>query len=141
MRAVRLTHACGLNERVIGDAGTPLALDDDEARDLVEVHHLAVYDPVLQARLDAVHSDPVAREIPVVHRADAPSPDAVLDLADTAAAAQEPVTSDTETALKQPWTTASKATWIDWAVHLGADPAEAAGLTKNELMSRYGERM
>lgn len=122
MKAVRLTHACGLNERVIGDAGTPLALDDDEARDLVEVHHLAVYDAVLQARLDAAHSDPVAREIPVVHHADAPP-------------------SDTETDLKQPWTTASKATWIDWAVHLGADPAEAASLTKNELMSRYGERM
>ena len=34
-----------------------------------------------------------------------------------------------------------KQAWIDWAVTQGADPEQAAAMTKADLMSRYGGRL
>jgi hypothetical protein len=33
---------------------------------------------------------------------------------------------------------ASKAVWVGWAVHNGADPEEAAAATKQDLIDAYG---
>jgi hypothetical protein len=35
----------------------------------------------------------------------------------------------------------AKQAWIDWAVASGADPEQAAAMTKADLMSRYGGRL
>lgn len=43
--------------------------------------------------------------------------------------------------LKRPYANAPKSSWVAWAVSQGADEDEASGLTKAELMSRYGERL
>jgi hypothetical protein len=155
MKAVRLTRALWLSDRVNGDAGTPLALEDDEARELVETWHNAVYDPALQRQLDNA-----PQEIPVVKREDAPTPDQLLDLADQGLAPEravqqlteelglydEPGDADDGEPLTMPWTTHSKAKWIEWALHgnhgqSAPDLATVAGMTKNELMGTYGERL
>ena len=39
---------------------------------------------------------------------------------------------------ERPAQSASKAAWVGWAVHLGADPDEAEALTKADLIDRYG---
>lgn len=158
MKAVRLTHACGLNERVYGDEGTSLVLDDAEAHELVEVHCLAVYAPEL---------DPVAQEIPVkfvgpekaaarldqlvrdqqlpadfveAYKEEMSPQEAAQELVEPTALSDSDL-GDSPAEMKMPWTTASKADWIDWAVHLGAKAEDAALLTKKDLMSRYGERL
>jgi len=144
MKAVRLTKANGLNERVQGDAGAVRLLEDDEAFEMVRGER-AVYAP---------EHDPVyTYEIPVVKVADAPTPDQVLDLAGEGSAGESglrdspPAWEDQEDPLPAlPWTTHPKAKWIDWALrgdHGRPRPSfdEVTGMTKNELMSRYGERL
>lgn len=132
MKAVRLTHACALNERVFGDTGTPLALAEEEARDLVENLHLARYDDQLQVQLDTI-------------LAQQPQQQAAQELTELTEelGLYRPLDDDDDDdpGMLMPWSNAAKADWIAWAVHKGADAAEAAQLTKNELMSRYGERL
>ena len=131
MRAVRITRACWLNDRVNGDPGSIRTLDDAEAYEAVEVHKVAAYapehDPVTFVGPEAAaeHLDAI------ILRMDAPEP-AVPYEADLIPEKLE---------MKRPYGNASKAAWIDWAVHNGADPQEIAGWTKNELMGRYGERL
>jgi hypothetical protein len=43
--------------------------------------------------------------------------------------------------MKRPYTNAPKPDWIKWAVHQGADPDAAAGMTKAELQNSYNERL
>jgi hypothetical protein len=40
--------------------------------------------------------------------------------------------------LTQPAKTAVKDQWVGWAVVSGADPEEANGMTKNDLIEKYG---
>lgn len=133
MRAVRITRACWLNDRVNGDPGSIRTLDDAEAYEAVEVHKVAVYAP----EHDSV---PLHGRTPgwtdfsaELHSEPAPAADGWL------MPEAEPAEPPAE--MKRPYGNASKATWIDWAVHNGADPDEIAGWTKNELMGRYGERL
>ncbi|MFD0405015.1 hypothetical protein [Kitasatospora sp. NPDC127116] len=42
------------------------------------------------------------------------------------------------TPTKQPAKTDPKALWVGWAVAQGADPDEADGMTKNDLIEAYG---
>jgi hypothetical protein len=160
VKAVRLVRACWVNDRVHGDVGNPLVLEDAEAYEVVEVHHLAVYDAAQQTLLDERLGQP--REIPVLKRDDPPEPDQVLDLADQGLtpeqAAQELTQLSEELGLydepvpapaaelTMPWTTHPKAKWIEWALRGDhsqprPSPDEVAGMTKNELMGRYGERL
>jgi hypothetical protein len=159
VRAVRLTHACGLNERVYGDEGTPLVLDDAEAEHLVEVLKLAVYDEALQRRLDEV----LPPEAPVTFV----GPEAAAQRMQELVAATEelglyePVTDqdaleagypvdvesagfekpELSTASGRPYGNASKADWVNWAVRQGAKREDAQLLSKRDLMGRYGERL
>jgi hypothetical protein len=158
VRAVILIKANGLNERVQGDVGAPLVLDDDEAAYLVE-HKFAVYDPVRQAQLDGAPSPETTfvgteaatarlNELIEARKRDE-AMQALVDLTEEMGLYDNPVTPqeidslvpDGAPVMKRPYGNASKAAWIDWAVHQGADAAEAAELTKNQLMARYGERL
>lgn len=42
------------------------------------------------------------------------------------------------TMTERPAQSAPKADWVGWAVAQGADPEEAAGMTKADLIERYG---
>lgn len=44
-----------------------------------------------------------------------------------------------EAALVRPAQAASKDEWVGWAVSQGADPNDAAALTKTDLIERYGK--
>jgi hypothetical protein len=171
MKAVRLTRANGLNERVQGDAGAIRFLEDAEAGDMVR-RLLAVYAPEHDPHPSFTAGG--AQEIPVVKKENAPTPDEVLDAADVSFAGPEHAakrmqklvdyteelglyenqqqaqddgfsterTGQGETAeMKQPWTIAPKADWIAWAVQNGEDPQKAAAMKKVDLVSRYGERL
>jgi hypothetical protein len=142
MKAVRLTRANGLNERVQGDAGSIRHLDDAEAEHLVNGLNMAVYAPEHDLHPDA------PLEIPVVKREDGiefPEKSAAVDVPDDFYEDRGPedLTGFGEdlVVLTMPWVTHSKAKWIEWAVYKGCDPEQAAGMTKNELMGRYGERL
>ncbi len=162
MRAVILTRAGWWNDQVYGDAGTPLVLDDATAADLVERLRSAVYDPVRQAELDGAPSpqttfvgpEKAAQRLDELTEAAKrdEAMQALVDLTEKMGLYDNPVTpqeiaslvpDDTAeaSAMKRPYGNASKAEWIEWAVHQGADAAEAAQLTKNQLMARYGERL
>jgi hypothetical protein len=159
VRAVILTRAGWWNDQVHGDAGARLVLDDETAADLVERLRSAVYDPFGQAELDGAPSPQttfVGTEaatarlnalVEAQQRDDAFQ--AMVDLTEEMGLYDNPVTPqeidslvpDGAPVMKRPYGNASKAAWIDWAVHQGADAAEAAELTKNQLMARYGERL
>lgn len=142
IRAVRLTRANGLNERWTGDAGAIRFLEEDDAADIVS-RLLAVYapehDPVTfvgpeaaAARIESLTTSPE----PVADEGELPDPENPIT-------GRTPGAADIDSApeLKRPYGNHSKAAWVEWAVHQGADAQEAAALTKNELMSRYGERL
>lgn len=134
MRTVRLTHACWLNDRVHGEEDDPLTLDDDEAA--VHVRSgLAVYTDGPQP--EGTPAVPVVPDSGTSLTPDdndfGQDPRFILEDAERARVTQPEV--------KRPYGNASKAAWVDWAVHNGADAVEAASLTKNELMSRYGEAL
>lgn len=171
MRAVRLIRANGLNERVIGDAGAIRVLDDAEALEMVEVWRLAVYAPehdpgphswsagavqevpvkfvgpeAAAARLDQlVRDQQLPADFVEAYKEETSPQEAAQELVELTEELNlydepekpAPVRPD----MRMPWTTASKADWIDWAVHLGAKAEDAALLTKKDLMSRYGERL
>jgi hypothetical protein len=40
---------------------------------------------------------------------------------------------------ERPAQSASKAEWVGWAVHNGMEPNEAEGLTKQDLIDRFGK--
>lgn len=163
MKAVRLTRANGVNERIRGDAHTVLVLDDADAHFAVQ-QELAVYVDVCAVQvlatseLTAVSDSDIGEHGPVSEMPD----DVFDDLADHIehAAANSDFGSDPRyiqkdiersrpepaAEMKRPYGNASKAAWIAWAVHGDhgqpkPTPEEAAGLTKTELMSRYGERL
>lgn len=159
MKAVRVTQANCLTDWIAGDAGDIRMLTDQQAYEAVTVHKIAVYAP----EHDPV---PAAPPVPVT-----PEPVTVMEFPGTvvdqdALEAGYPVDVDPEelglyddgsypggtpypgaepavpgAEMKRPYGNASKAAWIDWAVHQGAEAAEAAGMTKNELMNRYGEAL
>lgn len=79
MKAVRLTRANGLNERVQGDAGAIRFLEDAEAGDMVR-RLLAVYAPEHDPHPSFTAGG--AQEIPVVKKENAPTPDEVPAAAD-----------------------------------------------------------
>ena len=137
MKAVRLTRANGVNERIRGDAHTVLIVEDADADEAVR-QELAVYAPEYDPGVPA-------QEIPIVKKEPAIDPADVLDYIEAAEARlnelEKVLTDPAEPEMKRPYGNASKAAWIDWAVHSGCDAEEAAGLTKTELMSRYGERL
>lgn len=153
MRAVRLTRACWMNDRVHGDVNAPLDLDDEEARVVVEDWHNAVYDPVRQAELDGAPSPvpgPQAEAmqllVDLTEELDLygePAPEAV-PWEEALSAGRGDYGDEPE--LKKPWTIAPKADWIAWALngdHGQPRPTseEAAQMTKAQLMNRYGERL
>lgn len=41
---------------------------------------------------------------------------------------------------RRPADSAAKAAWVAWAVVCGADPEEASGATKGDLVEQYGNR-
>jgi hypothetical protein len=169
VKAVRLTRANGLNERVQGDMGEIRFLEDSEAGDMVSIN-LAEYAPehdnvarmlelqrtpltVTEAESAFVGPERAAQRMqelvelteemglyenqqPVYEEVNAPHP--LRDL-DEEIREQELLKAPAEA--KMPWTTASKADWIEWAVSKGCEPKMAALLTKQQLMSRYGERL
>lgn len=153
MRAVRLIRAGWWDDEVNGDPGRPLWLSDDKAESHVVAGN-ALYDPVLQAEMDGtpspqttfVGADAAAKrltELTEAGKRDEAMQQLVelteeLGLYDTV---PEPAPEPAEPAMKRPYGNMSKATWIEWAVHNGADPAWAAAQTKNELQSLYGERL
>jgi hypothetical protein len=160
VRAVRLTRANGLNERVQGDANTVRFLEDDEADFLVNELKMAVYAPEHDAHPSFTASG--VQEVPVVKRENAVSGEQAVSMMErglTPEEAAQALTQLTEeyglyddepaedrATLVQPWTTHSKAKWIEWALHgshgqPAPDLDTVASLTKNELMSRYGERL
>jgi hypothetical protein len=143
VKAVRLTRANGLNERVQGDKDAIRVLDDAEADDMVR-RLLAVYAPEHDSHPSFTAGG--AQEIPVRKKENAPTADEVLDMTDAsfvgpdyaAKRMQELVDYTEELGLYEkydketgrthpeflpepemtlPWTTAPKSDWIDWAVH------------------------
>lgn len=147
MRAVRLTRANGLNERVQGDANTVRFLEDGEADFLVNELKMAVYapehDPHPSFTASGVQEAPAATtERGLTYEEAAQELTQLTE--EYGLYDDEPVQDSAP--LVQPWTTHSKAKWIEWALHgshgqPAPDPETVAGLTKNELMSRYGERL
>ena len=136
MRAVRLVRAGWWDDEVNGDAGRPLWLSDDKAESHVALGN-AVYDPVLQAQLEGRPSPQTTFVGPEAAAKRLDELKAALDVAAVNAEAQV----ETQAEMKRPYGNASKADWIAWAVHNGADEAEVAGWTKNQLMGTYGERL
>lgn len=142
MRAVRLTRSGWWDDEVNGDTGRPLWLSDAKAESHVALGN-AVYDPVLQAQLEGrpspqttfVGPEAAAKRLDEL-KARAEAFEDLLDHIEAVADGDEPVPE-----MKRPYGNASKADWIAWAVHNGADEAEVAGWTKNQLMGRYGERL
>lgn len=142
MRAVRLIRSGWWDDEVNGDPGKPLVLSDDKAESHVAAGN-AVYDPVLQAELDGVPSpqttfvgpEAAARRLDELTAQLTPVEQIEAGLADMR------LPGEPAAELKRPYGNASKADWIAWAVHNGADEAEVAGWTKNQLMSSYGERL
>ncbi len=146
MKAVRLTRACWMNDRVHGDIRAPLVLEDEEAREVVEVWRNAVYDPVLQAELDGAPPPPEQEEA-VQRLVDLTEE---LNLYDTPVVNQDALEAgypvDVDPVTKKPWTIAPKADWITWALHgdhgqRRPTSEEATQMTKAQLMNRYGERL
>ncbi len=149
MRTVRVTHANWVSDWLAGDAGAIRYLTDEQAHEAVEVLALAVYvDGGPYTPPPPPVADPVLTIEPVMTQEHveanlelAPEDDFPITVTYGTQELEETGTSEPAADMKMPWTTHSKAAWIDWAVHNGADPSEAAALTKNELMSRYGERL
>jgi hypothetical protein len=154
MRAIRILQANWLNGEVGGDRNTVKLVRDEMAADAVRIG-IAEYAPE--------YDRPPAQEIPVVVRDDGlqfpgtaeatfAGPEAaaqriqeLVDLTEELGLYEEPAAtrqSEPEPAEPAvPEVAATKATWIKWAISQGADLKTVAGLTKTELMSRYGERL
>jgi hypothetical protein len=143
MKAVRLVRSGWWDDVVNGDAGRPLVLEDAAADEHIARGN-AVYDPQGQAALDGqqatfVGPDEAARRMQAMQD--------LVDLTEEMGLYDNPVTPDEVREaeglppVKRPYGNHSKAAWIEWAVHQGADPAEAAAMTKAELQSLYGERL
>lgn len=147
MHAVRLIRACMLSPRIGGDAGTVLLVEDSEARDLVENLCLAVYAPEYDPAPNSVVPELVCEEEAPAPRptsrdvTDVPLPDDDEPWWRPGPIRDETGAPGTAQDMRRPWTTHSKADWIAWAVHNGADPDVAAQMSKVDLMSRYGERL
>jgi hypothetical protein len=130
VRTVRVTHSNWVNDWLAGEAGDIRFLTDEQAHEAVNIHHLAVYAD------DGPQPAPVAEPVLVIE----PSALSDSDIDEQGPVLQADIPGETAE-VKAPWTNAPKAAWVDWAVHEGADPAQAASMTKNELIGRYGERL
>lgn len=156
MRHIRLTRSNWLNDHVGGDAGNVILLSDEMARDAVEVHRIAVYAPEFDGA--RYHQEPVMTvEVPqfvgpekTAQRIAELTASEVVTIEPTVTEADwgledndqpYPGAVEAEPELKAPWSNAPKADWVAWAIHKGCDPEQAAGMTKNQLLSRYGERL
>lgn len=87
---------------------------------------------IFHAKVDPEAAEPpapVTEPVSVVETVTEPVP-----VAEPEPIAAEPVESD----LIEPKPYASKADWVDFAVAKGADPDEAAALTRGELADLYG---
>jgi hypothetical protein len=153
VRAIRIVEANWLNDEIGGDKNTVKSVSDDMAREAVEVWHIAEYAPeyenhswsagaVQQPAAEPV--PPAVTEFPVQE----PSPEFREQAAEFMDANDELLArlDDEPVPLRMPWSNASKADWIRWAAHGDhgqprIDEGAAAALTRNELMSRYGERL
>jgi hypothetical protein len=135
MKGVRLTRSNWVNDWLAGDAGEVRVLEDQQAYEAVEVHKLAEYAPEHDPR------DVPTYEIPVRKRQDPVEFPARAQVADVPEDFDGGVPEEVVVEMKQPWTTAPKAHWINWAIQNGCDPAIAAGMSKTALMSSYGERL
>lgn len=135
MKIVRLTRAVGIGA-IVGDRGTVLFLSDADAEWAVQ-EKLAVY---IDDGPQSVPPPPPPYR-PEDDDGQTYSDESVSEefLAPQAAEVQPEYEDEPQVEMKRPYGNASKAAWIDWAVQKGADPEQAAALTKNELMSRYGE--
>jgi hypothetical protein len=128
-----------VNDWLAGDAGASLTLTDQQAYEAVEQHHLAVYaDDGPQAAPALQYAEPV---ITIEPQLDPEFREQVAEFMDQNDELLAKLADGKPEPLKMPWSNASKAAWIDWAVHQGAEPEQAAALTKNEHMSKYGERL
>ena len=147
MRTVRITRANWLNDWIGGDAGAVRFLDDQQAYEAVEVYRLAVYIDGGQGRFaESPSAVPVVKIEPGLEFPEEPVSEEfrqqLAESMDHIEAVADGRPEDSPLAEpKMPWSNASKAAWIDWAVHQGADPEQAAAMSKNALMSRYGERL
>jgi len=142
MKAVRLTRANGLNDRWIGDKDAIRILEDEDAADIVE-RLLAVYAPEYDPQEVTRPLGDVAGDVQEAVHA---QQDAVQQLTGLAEELSLYEDADSEPELKRPYGNHSKAAWTEWALHGDhgqprPTAEEAAGLTKNELMNRYGERL
>lgn len=160
MRSVRLTHG-SIVYPYIGDVGTRYLLDDEtaagvvaaemaeyvEAQEGADPEVLSATDPdadsPMQRAIDGVPEEETPRELTIEERyAELLNPDGSprVDLftldEDTQHAADEP-----KKEVKKPYENRPKSEWIAYAVSKGHDPDEAAGMTKADLTSLYGERL
>lgn len=137
MKSVRLIGSNILTDRSRGDHGEIRHLPDFEAEEIVRQGLAEPHGS--WGVTDGVRDSYLAEEIPLVKRADAiefPEERTAIDPADLVSAEAPP-----EPRPRRPYGNASKADWITWAIYQGCPEDEAAGLTKAELMSRYGERL
>ena len=95
MKAVRLTRANGLNERVQGDATAIRYLEDAEADLMVNELKLAVYAPEHDPHPSFTASG--VQEIPVVKRENAPSGEQVVSMMERGLTPEEAATAFKQT--------------------------------------------
>jgi hypothetical protein len=160
MRGVRLTHG-SIVHPYIGDVGTRYLLDDEiaagvvaagiaeyvEAQEGADPEVLSATDPdadsPVQRALDGVPEDEKPREMTLEERyAELLNPDG-SPRADLFSLDEEskPAADEPAKEIKKPYGNQPKALWAEYAVSKGHDPDEAAGMTKADLMSLYGERL
>jgi len=132
MRHVRLTSAVKMDEPfLVGDVGNEPFLDDLTAIFAVS-HHLAVF------------LDEEARPGTGTTRAELEVQEAELALKEANAdVAEEKIEEGRADEVKRPYGNAPKSAWVRYAtaVDAGLSPERAEGMTKADLMSRYGERI
>lgn len=150
MRAIRILQSNWLNDEVGGDRNTVKLISDDMAREAVETgiaEYAPEYDtPGTRAAAAQEPAEPLVVEFPAEL---SPSPEfqeQAAEFMNENDALLRKLDDDPPADLKMPWSNASKADWISWAAHGNhgqphVSEEVAATLTKNELMSRYGERL
>ncbi|HEY1700886.1 MAG TPA: hypothetical protein VGG75_14340 [Trebonia sp.] len=157
MRAIRITQANWLNDQVGGDRNDIKLVQDEMAYGAVEVHQIAVYAPeydpvpfpVMPAETAVELQDTPLTVAESAGQAERDAADELVKMSEELGLYDDPPHQPWEDAAgpsdveppKMPWITHSKAKWVEWAIHQGANSGLAAAMTKNELMSRYGERL
>lgn len=156
MRAIRITQANWLNDQVGGDQGTVKLVEDGMAREAVEVHRIAEYAPEWDTpgTVSFVGPDAAAERMKQLG-VTVTDFEGEREAAERRAQAMQQLAEETEklglydtpavTDVKLPDSPPApndiKMKWIDWAVSQGCSMEDAVGMSKNELMGRYGERL